>query len=420
MTVDAENRISADFDHKSLEWLARRHAHNAELRKLGPVVWNPHYDGFWYVTGYHEVAAISRDSATFSSLYREDSSDGIRYIGIMGVPRTEGLPPVGIAESEGTRHTALRRLLNPYMLPAAVDRYRPFVEQAASWLLDQKVTKGHMDMVLDFTAALPAMLTMRMLGLPCDSWGHYAELFHAAAAYGDTSPEFEHAVGLVPGMVEELASIANERRRDPGDDIISKLVTTEIDRRPLSDDEVVAVVWNFIGGGLDTTTSLTSLALHHLEAHPDLRHRLADHPELIYRAGEEYLRWTSVNETLTRTCTADVELGGQQIARGDFVMMSWLAANFDPGMFDRPAEVVIDREPNEHLAFGVGPHRCIGLHVARALFEVMIREVLTRIPDYIVNQEETEFYNGNPELYGVVKMPVSFPPKDRLGTQRPF
>lgn len=412
-------RVEADFDQHSLEWLARRHAHNAELRQLSPVVWNSRW-GYWFVSGYEEVAAVARDSATFTPRYEADSPDGIEYIGIMGVPRGRDMPPVGIAEAEGARHGALRRLLNPFMLPPAVAEARPFVEQSAAWFLDQHIAAGRMDMVRDFTNPVPAILTLQMLGLPCERWEHYGEVFHATAAYGKDRPEYQQAVARMPGMIGELIQIAAERRVNPGADVFSQLVTMEVDGKPLSDEDVIAVVWNLIGGGLDTTTSLTSLALHHLDAQPELRQRLVDDPHLILRACEEYLRWTSVNETLTRTCTRDTELGGQLIRRGDWVMMSWLGANFDPAVFDRPDEVDIDRAPNPHLAFGVGAHRCLGMHVARMLFQVMMSEILTRIPDYRVERDATQFYQGNPELFGVVKMPVTFTPGEPVGVARPF
>jgi cytochrome P450 len=221
-------------------------------------------------------------------------------------------------------------------------------------------------------------------------------------------------------MVAEVKEVLGERRRDPGEDLISRLVTQEIEGRQMTDDELVAVIWNLIGGGVDTTTSLTSLALVQLADQPELRDRLAGDPGLLAAACEEYLRWTSVNETLTRTCTRDTVLGGQQLRRGDFVMMSWLAADFDPAVFTDPDTVDVDRSPNPHLAFGVGPHRCIGLHVARVMFEVMMSEVLTRIPDYVVDRAGTTYYQGNPKLYGVVTMPVTFTPGTPLGADRPF
>jgi len=413
-------RAEADFDHHSLEWLAERHAHNDELRQQCPVVWNRRYGGFWFVSGYEEVAEVARDSDTFTPRYETDAADGLEYVGIMGVPRDEGMPPIGIAESGGARHAALRRAINPYMLPAAVGKDRPFLAAAATWFLDQKIESGQMDMVRDFTNPVPAIWTMKMLDMPASHWEHYAAYFHGTAAYGRDMPEYQQAVASTPDMIAVVVEIIEARRANPGDDLLSGLVTMEIEGEHLDNDALISVLWNLIGGGLDTTTSLTSLALVHLAEHPDLRKRLAEHPELLLPACEEYLRWTSVNETLTRTCTRDVELGGQQVRRGDFVMMSWLGANFDPKVFERPYEVDIDRSPNPHLAFGVGTHRCIGLHVARALFDIMVREVLARIPDYAVDLEATRFYQGNPELYGVVEMPVTFAPGDPVGITCPF
>lgn len=412
-------RAEADFDYLSLEWLADRHRHNDELRRQSPVIWNRTY-GFWYLTGYEEVAEVSRDSETFTPRYEEHAPDGLYYIGIMGVPRDEGLPPVGIAEAEAGRHTALRRAINPFMLPAAVDRDRPFLEQAATWCLDQKIEAGQMDMVLDFTNPVPAIWTMRLLGLPLTQWHHWAEYFHSATAYGPQMPERQVALARTPGMVAELKEVLGERRQDPGDDLISRLVTMEIEGRAMTDDELVAVVWNLIGGGVDTTTSLTSLALLQLSEQPRLRDRLASDPDLLAAACEEYLRWTSVNETLSRTCTSDTVLGGQQIKRGEFVMMSWLAADYDPAVFPCPDAVDVDRSPNQHLAFGVGSHRCIGLHVARVMFEVMMREVLTRTPDYVVDHNRSQYYQGNPKLHGLVQMPVTFTPGKPLGVDCPF
>jgi cytochrome P450 len=414
-------RPEVDFDQFADEFAQNRHAEWAKMRAKCPVAYNTRYGGFWAVSGYDEVVAVSRDSATFSSKYEEDSPDGIEYIGIMGVPRMPGVPSAKIAEEEGATHAALRRILNPFMLPSAVAEYRPFAEQCAAWLLDQKIEDGQMDMVTDFTNPVPAILTMKMIGIPCESWPYYAEVFHAVNAYSTDTEEFAHSLTMMDEMIVELMKLAEVRRGDPEEDIISKLVHMEVEGgRKLNDEELVGVLWNLIGGGLDTTTSLTSLSLLHLDAHHDLRQRLIDEPELLPSATEEFLRFTSVNETLSRTVTKDVELGGQMLRRGDFLILSWLSANFDEKVFERPDEVILDRSPNPHMAFGVGSHRCIGMHIARSLFEVMMHEVLTRIPDYVVDRAATDFYKGNPELAGVVAMPVTFTPGRRVGAARPF
>jgi cytochrome P450 len=412
--------VVVEFDHQSALWLAERHTHNAGYRRRSPVVWNPSYGGFWYVTGYDEVAVVARDSATFTPFYSDRSSDGLGYIGIMGVPRRQGTPSAGIAEADGRRHAELRRVLNPYLLPAAVNLQRPFVEQVATWFIDQRIASGSMDLVCDFTSPVPAVLTMTLLGLTPSSGDGYGAVFHALSAHGEDQPEHAGALARLPEVLGEVLTLAQERRREPRRDVLSELVTMEVDGQSLADEDVVAVMFNLIGGGLDTTTSLTSLALHHLEAHPDLRTRLADNPDLLGPACEEYLRWTSVNETLTRTCTKDTQLGGQSIKRGDFVMISWLGANFDPAVFDRPYDIDIERAPNPHLALGVGAHRCIGMHVARMLFQVMVKEVLSRLPDYHIDQSATTFYQGNPLLAGVVSMPVTFTPGPLAGVARQF
>ncbi len=213
-----------------------------------------------------------------------------------------------------------------------------------------------------------------------------------------------------------------ERKRKPQADILTELTRLRLDDgRLLTDEQIGSVLWNLVGGGLDTTTSLTSLALHHLNSDAGARRRLVENPDLLPTATEEYLRFFCVNETLTRTVTKDTELGGQHLERGDYLMVSWLSANLDEKVFEDAEELVLDRAPNRHLAFGIGPHRCIGLHMARALFQIMMREVLSRIPDYQIDTEATRFYQGNPELTGVVTMPTTFTPGAVTGrSEAPF
>jgi cytochrome P450 len=411
--------LVVDLDHHSSEFLANRLAEWRKLRQT-PVAYTNSYGGFWVVSGYREVTRVSRDDETFTGQYGEYA--GVDCRGIVGIPRPEGLPAAGIAEAEAGVHQALRRALNPYLLPNAVDAMRPWVEDLTTWFIDQRIETGAMDMVNDLTNPVPAVATMRLLGLPCDGWKHYADLFHATIAFREGEPEQQAAVANVPAMVEALLEEVEERRRRPRPDLLTELVQIEgRDGKPVSDAEITAVLWNLVGGGLDTTTSLTALSLHHLYTHPDLRRRLIADPGLLSTATEEFLRYFSVNETLTRTVTKEVELGGQRMCPGDVVLLSWLSANHDESQFDRPGEVVLERSPNKHLGFGIGPHRCIGMHLARMQFQVMMRAVLDRLPDYELDLDATRFYEGNPTLAGVVSMPSTFTPGPRKGTgRRPF
>lgn len=417
-THKGDTAAAIDFDHHSPDFLNHRYEHWKNLRRC-PVSFSERYGGFWVVTGHDEVAQVSRDERTFTSEFGD--RNGVECQGIAGVPRIQGIPPAGIAEANPAVHQALRRALNPFLLPQAVSDWLPFVKRLADWFLDQKIALGEMDLVLDYANPVPAIMTMVTMGLPPDSWEHYADLFHATVAYRPSSPEYTRAISRVPEMMVRLMAEADARRREPRNDMLSALVHLDVQGRPLTDEEVGAVLWNLVGGGLDTTTSLTSLSLHYLASDIQLRERLIAEPQLIPAATEEFLRYFSVNETLTRTVTEDTELGGQQMNRGDVVLISWASANRDEKMFDRPDEVMVDRAPNPHLAFGVGPHRCIGMHLARSMFAVLLSTVLERIPDYRVDHSATRFYEGNPMLVGVVSMPGTFTPSDRRGsTERPF
>ena len=221
-------------------------------------------------------------------------------------------------------------------------------------------------------------------------------------------------------MWAELAGFAAHRRANPADDVTTALVNATINGRLLSDDEITGIMWNLVAGGLDTTTSLVSWGLHHLGTHPDDRDRLIENPDLIGAAVEEFLRFYSPSETLTRTATRDVELGGRQIRRGDVVFISWVSANHDPSVFDNADGVRIDRAVNKHLAFGLGGHRCIGSSIARIESQLMLGDVLARVGDYQIDADAFTPYPGNLLMTGVVSMPVTFAPRARFGAADPF
>ena len=216
-------------------------------------------------------------------------------------------------------------------------------------------------------------------------------------------------------MMQDVLDFAATRKATPADDLTSFLLQFEFDGRRLTDEQLLNIIWNLIAGGVDTTTSQTSLTLLHLGTHPQLRQQLIDHPELYRTATDEFLRYFSVNQTLSRTVSRDVQIGGQHLRKNDRVVISWLSANHDEKEFDRPDEIVLDRSPNRHLALGLGPHRCIGSHLARLMAEVMVKAVLDRIPDYKVDVQNVQQYLGNPSMTGLGKLPVTFTPGAKRG-----
>ncbi|HME48694.1 cytochrome P450 [Mycobacterium sp.] len=416
---DVSADVVVDFDHHSDEFNLNELEVNAELRRRCPVAWNQNYGGFWFVTGYDAVAQTARDGDTFAHKYEPDAADGVDYQGEMGVPRPEGQPALGIGEVDGPYHQALRRALAPFFSPRAVQEMRPFMEQSVHWFLDQRIGDGRMDLVLDYASPVPAILTMRLMGLPHDNWRLYANLFHSVMAVPQDSDEYANVIAAVPSVLDDLLKFAATRRADPRDDLTSFLVQFEFDGKRLTDAQLIDILWNLIAGGVDTTTSQTALSLLHLGTHPGLRQKLIDSPELYETATDEFLRYFSVNQQLSRTVTRDIVLGGQQLRRNDRLIISWLAANHDEHEFERPDDVVLDRAPNRHVAFGLGPHRCIGSHLARDMFAVMVKAVLDRIPDYRVDAGGVHEYLGNPSMTGLGKLPVTFTPGVPRGTSRP-
>ena len=409
-----------DFDHHSDQFNLNQSVINAELRQKCPVAWNENYGGFWFLSSYDAVSHTARDDTTFSHKYEPNAADGVDYQGEMGVPRPEGQPALGIGEVDGPYHLALRHALAPFFSPWAVQKMQPFMEQSAHWFLDKRIGGGQMDLVLDYASPVPAILTMKLMGLPHDNWQLYANLFHSVMAVPQNSDEYATAVAAVPAMMANVIEFASARRADARDDLTSFLIQFEFDGRRLDDAQLLNILWNLIAGGVDTTTSQTALTLLHLGTHPKLRQQLIDHPELYRTATDEFLRYFSVNKSLSRTVTRDVVVGGQQLRRNDQVIISWLAANHDEREFERADEVVLDRAPNRHLAFGLGPHRCIGSHLARLMSEVMVRAVLDRIPDYQVDLSGVDQYQCNPSMTGLGKLPVSFRPGVSRETSRPW
>jgi cytochrome P450 len=409
-----------DLDHHSAAFNLDEVAATSELRRRCPVAWDTRYGGFWFATSYAAVSQIAKDNDTFAHKYEPDAPDGIDYMGETGIPRPDALPALGIGEVDGPYHLALRRALNPFFSPQAVEKLRPFAEQCVAWFLDQKIADGEMDLVLDFASPVPAVLTMKMMGLPVDDWQMWSDFFHSTIAYPDGHEERARALATMPEMMGRLMAFAAERRATPRDDLTSHIMALELEGKPLDDEQVLRVLTNLVGGGVDTTTSLTALSLHTLSAHPHLRTQLREDPGLYATAADEFLRYTSVNQLLSRTVTRDVEVEGHLLRRNDQVLISWLGANHDPDEFDRADEIILDRSPNRHLAFGLGPHRCIGSHLARTMFEVMVRAVLDRIPDYEIDLGAVEHYGGDPAMTGLVKLPARFTPGEPSGTPRPF
>jgi cytochrome P450 len=286
------------------------------------------------------------------------------------------------------------------------------IDRYTTWFIDQVIEDG----ACDFTdiIGVPAIVTIDWLGLPVEEWGRYATAHHATVSVEHHTAEFIQATQVdLPQLSAQMRQIISDRRTDPKDDVISFLVSQEIDGRPITDSEVFSIVDLLVSGGTGTTASLVSQTLVWLFQHQDVRQRLIDDPSLLERAVEEFLRYFTPTQANARTVIEDVEFHGCPMRAGDRALLAWASANRDAQSFEAPDEIRIDRWPNRHTAFGVGVHRCAGAHLARAMARSLLGQILERMPDYSIDVDALERYPQQGILVGFRRISATFTPGPR-------
>ncbi|MFJ6656386.1 cytochrome P450 [Streptomyces sp. NPDC091377] len=398
-----------EFDHHSDAANADPVAYYAAFRERCPVGRSTAHGGFHYTTRHADVARIARDDALFSSARSEHGGTGVGIV----IPKGPGLEQYPI-ELDPPRATEYRALINPLLTPDAVAHLVPMIERHAARVVDDFIELGSCDLVRDLTNPLPAAVTLDWLGFPEEDWAKLAGPIHDIfAAPAGSERALRGAAGL-SSMDQRIRDLVAERRRAPRADAVSALVAgRRADGSAFGDDELVSVVGLLIAGGVDTTTSLTGSTLVHLARHPEQRRRLIDSPDLLDGATEEFLRAFAPSQSMARTVTGDVEVGGCPMRAGDRVLIPWVAANHDPAVFPDPERIRLDRDASRHLSFGIGSHRCAGAHLARAMFRAMTAQVLTRLPDYRVIEEGLVPYPTRGNQSGWDAVPAVFTPGPR-------
>jgi cytochrome P450 len=397
-----------EFDHHSAGFAADPIGAYRELRERCPVAWTDAHGGYWVPTRYDDINAIARDDATFSSARSEYGGEGTAFI----IPKRPGMVQIPL-ELDPPESLPYRRLLNPILSPPAVERLAPVISRITAEAIDRFIERGRCDFVADLANPVPACVTLEWLGFPTDEWERFALPLHdifAAVPGSDRLARGEAGLGWIH---EQIRGVITERRARPRDDAVSFMVAQQVGDRPVSDDELSSVIFLVILGGVDTTTSLTAQTLVYLDAHPDARARLAGDERLVAWATEEFLRVFAPSQAMARTVTADVEVSGCPMHRGDRVLVPWVAANFDPAVFDQPDDVIFERSPNRHTSFGAGVHRCAGAHLARAMFKEMVTQVLARLGDYQVERAGLVAYPSRGNQTGWDAVPATFTPRPR-------
>ncbi|MBD0289724.1 MAG: cytochrome P450 [Thermoleophilia bacterium] len=406
--VDLENDVFAErLPHETF----------AFLRREAPVHWYPwrHGRGFWCVTKHADVVAVSRDTKTFSSAWGANLEDLDEEM--LAARRS-------MLETDPPRHTRLRALVGPPFTPRAVRAYEVALRELTRVILDSALALAEFDFIEEIAKELPIRVLARLLGVPESDtdalirWGDRM-IANTDPDFADVlydSPESER-YRLVPfrspaalELFEYGHRIAAKRRAEPKDDLVSKLVHSEIDGERLSEREFDMMFLLLVVAGNETTRQAIAHGMHALVEHPEEWARLRTDGELAWKAGaDEILRWSTPVLHFRRTATADVELRGERIRAGDKVVVWYLSANFDEEVFDDPFRFDVGRTPNRHITFGGGgPHYCLGAHLAKLEVQVLFDELLPRVADVEltgpVERMRTNFTNA------LKRMPVRISP----------
>jgi cytochrome P450 len=382
----------SEFDIWDKDQMQRVFEIFAEMNRQGPVSWAETYGGHWVVTGYDAVCSGGQNWRAFTS------TEGTQHppVGSYHNPPITADPPVQVS---------YRKLLSPFFSPQAALALEPQVRSHVTGLLDEVIEMGRCDLTSDFAEPLvPLIFFADVVHVPADLLASFVE-----RSRGGTP--FEHT----ETMAVLCAELLDFRRGAPGcGDVIDALFEAVVGGQPLTEADIVGVTTLLLLGGTDTTRNVIASLCHFLAEHPEIRNELIAEPGLIPVAVEEGLRLFGSVQTVGRTATCPVELAGRHIAAGDKLVLALAAAGRDPAEFDRPEIFDLGRQVNRHLAFGVGPHRCLGSHLARLEIRVALEEILARLPDYRL-VDGFVFDRRRGFVHGPETLPITFTPGPRRG-----
>ena len=403
-----------DFDLTDLDLFARGEQWEAWRiqRAEAPVYWHQRKPqlGFWSITRYEDALKVYHDPETYSS----ERGISLQFDTIEGATEENAGFGQMMIMTDPPRHGRIRALINRRLTPRAVAMFEPQTRKITSDTIDAIIEKGSCDFVVDVAAKLPTAVICEMMGIAREYWDLMFALGNQSI--GTEDPEYQQGRTAVETGIAAQAQIfsyfskwIDERRKNPGEDLISSLIHGDVDGAKLSDLEVLFNCFLLIIGGQETTRNATSGGILALIQNPAQHARLKNDPSMLTVAIEEFLRWTSPVTHVMRTAKKDAELRGQRIAKGDRVVIWNASANRDEAVFARPEVFDIARTPNDHIAFGHGEHFCIGANLARLELRVMIEEVMRRMPDMEL-AGPVELLRSN-FVAGIKHMPVRFAPR---------
>ena len=399
--------VSPAFKADPLPACGRLRAEQAVARVPVPGVVGNAY----LITRYEDAVAVLRDERFVKDVRSARDPGNLR---LPWVPRA--LQPLShtMLDSDGAEHRRLRSLVRDTFAPRYITQLEPRVQQVTDELLERMAAAGRADLVADYALLLPLTLISEILGvserdrLRFRRW--FTSLMAAASSSGRTSLRLVLELPDILAMMRFLRRLVAERRERPRDDLVSRLVGAGEDGDRLSENELLAMVALLLIAGYETTVNLIATGTLLLLTHPDQLARLLQDPTLVGTAVEELVRLASPVDVATeRYAREDVEVAGVAIPRGSLVLVGIVSANSDGSRFGQPERLDVARQDNHHVAFGLGPHYCLGSPLARLEGRVAIGSLIRRFPDLrlAVPPEQLRWRAGM-SLRGLVSLPVAF------------
>ncbi|SOX54756.1 cytochrome P450 [Mycobacterium ahvazicum] len=308
-------------------------------------------------------------------------------------------------------HAKYRRVLDPLFTPREMARREPQVTELVNEMIDRFAGRGECDFHAEFAVPLPCTVFLQLLGLPLEDLDKFLEWKDGVIRpEGDSgfNRRHESSAPVAQQIYDYFERAIDDHIASPRDDVLSAMIAANLsaEGRPLSREELLDICFLFLIAGLDTVTDSLDCFFVYLARHPEHRHQLVEQPDVLPHAVEELLRWETPVPGVARVAMQDVEVGGCPISKGERVSPLLGAANTDPAEFPDPELVDFNRNPNRHRAFGGGPHRCLGSHLARMELRVALREFHRRIPDYEIKPGTQLTYTA--ALRSVESLPLVF------------
>lgn len=376
------------------------------LREEDPVHWDPFLHA-WVVTRYNDVMQVL-------SSFSADRTPTPKQLNSMGLGDLTPIAQVMVQQMlfmDAPAHTRLRGLCAEAFTPHRVEALRSHIQEIANRLLDQVQDAGRMEVIADFAAPLPAIVTAEMLGVPTSD---HLQLKSWSADFAEMLGNFQHNPNRVmqvrrslEGMLEYFRGTIHELRKKPRPGLINSLLTAEVQGDRLSEEEVIANSILTMVGGQETTTNLIGNGMVTLLRNPQEANRLRQDRSIIGPAVEELLRYESPSQYTGRLAPEDIEIGGKKISKRQAVLAVMGAANRDPERFPDPDRLDLTRKDNRHVAFGWGPHFCFGAPLARIEGQIAFATVLERFRDMQLDPQPL-VWRENLGLRGLTALPVSF------------